>query len=238
MPPKKNAFVFSINPALYARSKAPAATVAMGMKSSHASSLNWVDQVRREEKIRERWGDTYDPRHGQEGRAVQAVDNTRAREVARHEAYTNPEHNPELHQILYRKAPPASTTATDSTAAGAATAAATSSGPTPDGIATEPMFGKDAARNFAAAHAARNATLDYLQARNRHRTVQERYPAGPATTSQAVGWAAGDTAHTSAAAIAATTAAFRQTRCRPVGAYRKPEDDEHALLLGFDYTPK
>ncbi|CBZ25075.1 conserved hypothetical protein [Leishmania mexicana MHOM/GT/2001/U1103] len=235
MPKKKNAFMYSIDPELYARSHAPASTIAMGMKSSQASSLCWANQVQQEERIRDKWDATYDPQHNQENRALQAVQQTRARDAARHEAYVNPEHNPELYSTLYKKAPPSSVS-------DAAAAPASSSSPqhntateaAPAGTTT----GTGDPSDSPFARCARSVTQEYLQARCRHHTLQQRYPRGPVTTAQAVGWAAGATGRASASSLEASSSPYRQVRRRQIGAYRKPEDDEHAFLFGYDYTPK
>ncbi|CAC9472081.1 protein of unknown function - conserved [Leishmania donovani] len=235
MPRKKNAFMYSIDPELYTRSHAPASTIAMGMKSSQASSLCWANQVQQEERIREMWGATYDPHHNRENRALQAVQQTRARDAARHEAYVNPEHNPELCSILYKKVPPFSVS-------DAAAATAASSSPqhhtTTEAALAGTATGTGDPSDSAFARSARSVTQEYLQARCRHHTLQQRYPSGPVTAAQAVGWAAGATDRASASSLEASSSPYRQVRRRQIGAYRKPEDDEHALLFGYDYTPK
>ncbi|TPP53137.1 hypothetical protein CGC20_30165 [Leishmania donovani] len=234
MPRKKNAFMYSIDPELYTRSHAPASTIAMGMKSSQASSLCWANQVQQEERIREMWGATYDPHHNRENRALQAVQQTRARDAARHEAYVNPEHNPELCSILYKKVPPFSVS-------DAAAATAASSSPqhhtTTEAALAGTATGTGDPSDSAFARSARSVTQEYLQARCRHHTLQQRYPSGPVTAAQAVGWAAGATDRASASSLEASSSPYRQVRRRQIGAYRKPEDDEHALLFGYDYTP-
>ncbi|KAG5482863.1 hypothetical protein LSCM1_06895 [Leishmania martiniquensis] len=229
MPSKKKDFVYSIDPELYARSRAPAKTIAMGMKSSHASSLCWVDQVRREEQIREMWGATHDTKRSQE-RVTQAVQRTRARDVARHEAYVHPDKNPELYSILYKRPPPSSLR--DSAAA-----VAPSSSPQLSTAAIAPTGtwkGPVDPSGSAFSRTARSTTHEYLQARCSHHTLQERYPNGPATAAQAVGWATCAPAEASTSLSAAPHAVHHPARHRQIGAYRKPEDDEHALLLGYD----
>ncbi|GET87246.1 hypothetical protein, conserved [Leishmania tarentolae] len=236
MPPKKKAFMYSIDPELYARSHAPASTIAMGMKSSQASSLCWVNQVRKEEQIRELWDAAYDPQHIREKKALQAVQQTRARDAARHEAYVNPESNPELYRILYMKEPPSSV----NNAAAAATASSSSPQPntTTEAAPAGVVKGTGDPSNNAFSLSARSVTQEYLQARCRNHTLQQRYPSGPFTAAQAVGWAAGSSDPASASSGEASSSLYVQVRRRQIGAYRKPEDEDHALLFGYDYTPK
>ncbi|KAK7198695.1 hypothetical protein NESM_000833300 [Novymonas esmeraldas] len=248
MPPKKNAFVYSIDPELYARTRAPASTIAMGMKSSQASSLCWAAQVRREEHLCDQWKTTYDLEHRLETRSTDAVERTRARDAARHDAYLSSELNPEVYAILYKKAPltstvpDAATTAaaasSSSAAAGAPAGAGTAGATAAETAAVTETSGAPADSAFAAS--TRSTTQAYLQARCSRRTLQQRFPDGPATAAQAVGWAAGSSSSgsDSASALAASSAPYRQVRRRQMGAYRKPEDEEHALLCGYDYTPK
>ncbi|KAG5509236.1 hypothetical protein GH5_06324 [Leishmania sp. Ghana 2012 LV757] len=234
MPSKKKEFIYSIDPELYARSRAPASTIAMGMKSSHASSLCWADQVRREERIRELWGATYDTANSQGEKATEAVQRTRARDAARHEAYVRPDKNPELYRILYKRAPPSSLSKS-------AEATASSSSPQLRTVRIEPAgTSKDPVSPSGSpfARTARSTTHEYLQARCRHHTLQQRYPNGPATAAQAVGWLTSATEKASASSPEAPYCPYRQVRLRQIGAYRNPEDDEHALLFGYDYTLK
>ncbi|CAJ1020594.1 hypothetical protein NXY56_001863 [Leishmania guyanensis] len=234
MPLKKNALMYSIDPELYARSHAPATTVAMGMKSSQASSLCWANQVRREEAIREMWGTTYDPQRNREKKALQAVQQTRARDAARHEAYVNPENNPELYSILYKRPPPSSVCDSGVTTASSSSPQHSTSTAAPEETAKD--TGNSGNNSFA--RYARSTTHEYLQARCRSHTLQQRYPSGPATAAQAVGWAVGATGRTSVSSSEASFSPHLRVRRRQMGTYRKPEDDEHALLFGYDYAPK
>lgn len=237
MPPKKNAFTNSINPELYARSQQPASTVAMGMKNSQISSLSWANQVRREEDIRDTWTAKYDPTDRQSEQATLALERTQARDAARHDAYVNPATNPEIHSLLYKRAPPtAAATGADAepntgTQAVAATAAATTKTPSPSSSSPEAAPVVQQASNPRV----KRAAAAYLNARCDHHTLQQRFPEGPATAGQEVGWGAATAAASGqSSAITARAAPHR----RPAGAYRKPEDDDHADLLGFEYKPK
>jgi hypothetical protein len=221
MPPKKSNFTYSINPELYARSHKPASTIAMGMKGSQASSLCWANQVQREKAIRESWAAKYDPEDKLETEALQALERTQERDAARHEAYISPANNPDIHALLYKKAP-----TVPCSGEGQNTAEPSSSSSDPLAVSV----------NKASNRRVKRAAAVYLKARCDHYTLQQRYPDGPATAAQAVGWGAATAAVTAGASSIATarTAPLR----RPAGAYRKPEDEEHAALLGFDYTPK
>ncbi|KAG5509086.1 hypothetical protein JKF63_06094 [Porcisia hertigi] len=239
MPHKKKPFVYSIDPALFARSHAPATTIAMGMKNSQASSLCWVKQVQREESIREVWESTYDVQHKRAEQEVQAVARTRARDAARHETYVNPDNNTELYNILYKRAPPSSLC--DSAAATVAAAKAPSSTlqtntatAAPGEASRAPWDPVDSAYSLTA----RTTTEEYLQARRRNHTLQKRYPHGPATTAQTVGWPPAATDEGSASSLMSSSLPHRQMGLRKIGAYRKPEDEEHALLFGYDCIPK
>ncbi|KPI88388.1 hypothetical protein ABL78_2507 [Leptomonas seymouri] len=231
MPPKKGVFTYSINPELYARSHKPAMTIAMGMKGSHASSLCWSDQVKKEEAIRRHWATKYNFEELQEAEALQALERTQARDAARHEAYVNQSNNPDIHTLLYRKrhsmvsAAPASTL---SPAVAGNELNSSTATPPPSASSAEAS-----STDGTPSRRVRRATDEYLKARYNHCTMQQRYPEGPATAAQVVGWKAA-TSSSSSSATAARTA----THHRSAGAYRKPEDDDHAALLGFDYTPK
>ncbi|KPA75169.1 putative mitochondrial hypothetical protein [Leptomonas pyrrhocoris] len=218
MPPKKGTFSYSIDPELYARSQKPAGTIAMGMKNSQVSSLCWAKQVQKEESIRSRWANKYDPTARQETAALQALERTQTRDAAAHEAYVNPANNPEIHALLYRKKPSTVLVTDDTAAAPPASTLTTAAAAPVEEIASLRV---------------RRAADEYLAARREHYTLQQRYPKGPATAAQAVGWAAATNSGSSSG-----SASCGAPHRRSPGAYRKPEDEEHATLLGFDYTPK
>lgn len=234
MPPKKDAFTHSINPELYAKAHRPAGTIAMGMKSSHASAHSWTVQVQREEAIRDSWTHKYDPDAKQSAEAVAALERTQARDTARHAAYVNPSTNPEIHALLYKKTPPATTTAASATLSAPADAVESELQ-----SSTPPLTLKDGvpvvAGGDAASRRVRRAAAAYLEARCDNHPLQQRFPNGPATAAQAVGWGAAQAAAAGKSSVAtAHTAPHR----RSAGAYRKPEDEDHAALLGFDYQVK
>lgn len=214
MPPKKKTpFMFSIDPELYQRSHTPAMTIAMGMKSSQASSLCWVDQVRREEALHDRWATTYDPSGSLQVASTTALHRTLARDEARREAYLSPQQNPQISLLLPKnRIPQGSVKPAD----------AETTTPTM-GVAAEAMpLG-------ATSGSSTSVTQAYLKARCDAHPLKERFPRGPATAAQHVGWAA------TAASLSSSTP---KSSRRAMGAYRKPEDDDHAALLGFDYAVK
>lgn len=232
MPPKKNNLTYSISPELYARAHQPACTIAMGMKGTQASSQCWVNQVHREEAIHDGWVAKYDPEDRQDREALAALERTQARDAARKEAYLSPTSNPEIHTLLYKdkKASVVPSTADATMSAGAS----------PNGLHSSSVNTTQPASSWEAEAASslkvRRSAEEYLEARCDHYTLQQRFPDGPATAAQAVGWAAATDASAGASSIAATSRVAPHRR--PAGAYRKPEDEEHAALLGFDYTPK
>lgn len=235
MPPKRANFTYSINPELYARSHKPASTIAMGMKGSQASSQCWANQVQREEAIRASWAAKYDPADQQEAEALLALEKTQARDAARHAAYVSPETNPEIHAILYKKPPPAVATTAEEKEGGKVGEAS----PPPPPPSSSQVASTDSPAEASSGRKVKRAAAAYLEARCDHHTLQQRFPDGPATAAQAVGWGAATAAASGgASSLASAATAPAAPHRRAAGAYRKPEDDDHAALLGFDYTPK
>lgn len=236
---KQQPFAYSIDPDLYKRSHTPSSTISMGMKPSQASALCWVDQVRREQTLADRWHQRYDPAGTQEAERTAALQRTLARTEARKEAYLGPTANPELHSILYGSA-----TATAAEATGLTR-------PTGDG-----GDGGDGGIEAELQKRKVKPSVKYLEARSDRYPLNQRFPRGPATAAQTVGWAAAfaDASENASSSVShddkccsgssgsshkASADLYKPVRQRPaVLAYHKPEDDDHALLFGYDLQPK
>lgn len=292
MPPskKKNAFSYSINPDLWQRSHQPTSTIAMGMKSSQASSLCWKDQVKKENALTASWRAIYDPEGTQEGERSAALQRTLARDAQRHAEYHDRARNPEMHAILKANGDlpqppsPSSSSLASSALEGDKAPSDTigsrcGANPCDSGMAHTAFdekkkksvtFALPSSFSAAAAGRPQNVMLfaassgsgegsaaaaalsdegtigngytfgqdhkkpseRYLTARTAKYTVQQRYPSGPMTSSQVVGW------RVESAALAGGETFKKKPNAVLAGPYRTPEDDDHALLFGYDLQAK
>ncbi|CCW72196.1 unnamed protein product [Phytomonas sp. Hart1] len=245
--------MFSINPEFYERCMKPTNTIAMGMKTNHASSKCWEEQVEKEKRIAEHWEAEYNANHQTDRQEasneikgnssshrtppLSTIQRVLAQERALKERYLSPERNPELYTHLYERPPPSLTGITNPTT--------TSSSPSRE----ETIHNKAANPKMVEDNRHQHRSERYLFARAQLHSLDERYPNGPMTAAQNIGWNIGKNINknknNSPTSLGGMTAVAdvkklygpRQLK-KLAGGFRKPEDEDHAFLLGYDLIPK